>query len=81
MAMRQVEEEEGVTAADLAKEVGIDYPSVLQVMRRLRSWGYVRIVGFNPPKGGLGRQRHVFEVTDKGMKKAEWESGKRRKKR
>lgn len=58
------------TVADCAAACKLAYPNAAQVLKHLRAWGYVRAVGFAPAAGGLGRQRKVYEVTEKGQAKA-----------
>ena len=58
------------TIGDIASASGLEYTIIGQIMHRLKEWGYIRHTGFAPGEGGVGRQRHVFEVTGKGRKKA-----------
>jgi predicted ArsR family transcriptional regulator len=69
------------TAIDLADDVEMDYHCILQVLRRLRDWGYVKLVGFEPAEGDRGRQRHVFEVTPRGQRAAEYSPKRKRNRR
>jgi len=57
------------TAEDLIEDAGLTAPSASQLLARLRQWGYIRHTGFAPANGGVGRQKHVYEVTEKARKK------------
>jgi predicted ArsR family transcriptional regulator len=57
------------TAEDLVDEEELTPPSASQLLARLRQWGYIRLTGFAPASGGVGRQKHVYEVTEKAKKK------------
>lgn len=64
-----------ITAHQLAEVLGIHRNAAANLLRRLRSWGYVRLVGFAPSQGdelGRGRQRQVFELTDSGRNQANY---------
>lgn len=71
-----------VTAGDVAGQFDLSYPSASQLLERLRRWGNIRILGFDPAKRkndeGGGRRRKVYEITEKGKKTVAW--SKRRKK-
>lgn len=65
----------GFTAADLEQGLKMAYPCAAQVLKRLQTWGYLRVVGFAPPAGGRGRRRKVYEVTASGAAKAKRDAG------
>lgn len=74
----------GDLVEDLPEAVGT-YAAAAQLLKRLQTWGLIRVSGFapavratpNPKKKNRrgaagGRQRKVYEVTDHGRKKATW---------
>jgi hypothetical protein len=68
------------TAADVAAARGDDnVVGAANLLKRLRDWGYIRLVGFEPPRGGraAGRRRHVYELTEKGMRRGQSEAAAR----
>jgi hypothetical protein len=71
------------TAGDVASELddvwenpggdgGSAYAGAAQLLRRLQTWGHVRVIGFEPSESGLGRRRKLYEVTDHGRKCAKY---------
>lgn len=60
-----------ITARELATEKGTSDAASLQILRRLRSWGYMRLAHF-ANTGLPGRPAHAFVITDKGVKRANW---------
>lgn len=65
-----------ITTADLEEAIDVDAPSACQVLRRLQSWGLLRVVGFeaartNPKNHGGGRRRKVYELTPAGERKVD----------
>jgi predicted transcriptional regulator len=66
------------TAADVASETRMARSAVSQILQRLRRWGHLRVIGFEPPKGGIGRRLYVYEVTDHGKRAAAWGSSHRK---
>ncbi len=60
-----------ITAKELAQETQATEGSCLQTLRRLRSWGYVRLSTLNV-SGKPGRPTHSYQLTPKGIKRAEW---------
>ena len=60
-----------VTTADIAEHLGVEAPNACQVLRRLTSWGLLRVAGFEAPEGGIGRRRKVYELTAAGLRKVE----------
>ena len=63
-----------IGAVDLAEEQGTSQGAALQLLRRLRTWGYVRLSEFTVD-GKPGRPAHAFILTDKGIKRAKWQKG------
>jgi hypothetical protein len=59
-------------AGDVAGWMGLTYAYAAQLLGRLQGWGHVRLVGFAPAKGGIGRRRKVYEVTPHGVKAARY---------
>lgn len=61
------------TAADVSKELGMAYSNAASLLKRLQTWGHIRVLGFDPPAGGgAGRRRKVYEMTDHGKKVAKY---------
>lgn len=58
-----------ITSWELAEELDLEAPSACQVLRRLQSWGLLRLAGFKTPEGGIGRRQKVYELTTAGEKK------------
>ncbi len=61
-----------ISAADLAKSQKTTVGASLQLLRRLRAWGYVRLAQFKV-SGKPGRPSHEFVLTEKGIKRAKWQ--------
>ena len=68
------------TAADVAQEQELSYAAASNLLRRLKTWGHIRLVGFLPAasKTGQGRRKKVYEVTDHGRKSAAFRKGRKR---
>lgn len=67
------------TAADVADGFGMEYANAAQLLKRLQTWGHVRVIGFDPAvhanpktKGKGGRRRKVYELTEHGLKSAKY---------
>ncbi len=59
------------TAVDIMGDFELSYPGAAQLLRRLQSWGHIRLIAFDPPAGGgAGRRRKVYEVTQHGKNAA-----------
>lgn len=60
-----------VTTADLVDELDIEPSSACQVLRRLQSWGLLRVSSFVAATGAerRGRRRKVYELTPAGERK------------
>lgn len=73
--LASLEEEEEFDAGKVSKTHKMPYANAAQILRRLQTWGYIRVVGFDPavrrnPKGRSmgGRRRKVYELTEHGKK-------------
>ncbi len=62
-----------VTSADVVDELNIEPSSACQVLRRLQSWGLLRVAAFAPATGPerRGRRRKVYELTKAGHRKVD----------
>ena len=62
-----------VTSADVVAELNIEASSACQVLRRLQSWGLLRVAAFAPAIGPerRGRRRKVYELTKAGQRKVD----------
>ena len=59
------------TAFDITGDFDLSYAGAAQLLKRLQSWGHIRLIAFDPPAGGgVGRRRKVYEVTKHGEKAA-----------
>lgn len=59
------------TAFDLTGVFDLSYAGAAQLLKRLQSWGHIRVIAFDPPAGGgVGRRRKVYEVTKHGQNAA-----------
>ncbi len=65
-----------ITAKELAAHRNTSDAAALQVLRRLRAWGYVRLSEFTN-SGKAGRPAHAYSLTEKGSLRVAW--NKRRK--
>jgi len=72
-------------AGDVAEEFDLSYAGASQLLERLRKWGYLRVLGYDPAvhtnpkrKSQGGRRRKVYEVTEAGKRAIEW--GRKRRK-
>lgn len=61
------------TSDELAKLMKIEGYGASNILKRLRTHGYVRVVGFTRARGnGVGRQRNLYVITPSGQKSAEY---------
>ena len=62
-----------VTSADVVNDLSIEASSACQVLRRLQSWGLLRVAAFAPATGPerRGRRRKVYELTKSGHRKVD----------
>lgn len=61
------------TAEDVSKEFDLTYAGAAQLLKRLQSWGHIRLIAFDPPAGGgVGRRRKVYELTKHGVNAANY---------
>lgn len=59
------------TAIDITGDFQLSYAGAAQLLKRLQSWGHIRLIAFDPPAGGgVGRRRKVYEVTKHGANAA-----------
>jgi predicted ArsR family transcriptional regulator len=63
-----------ITARELAAERKTSDAAALQVLRRLRGWGYVRLSQFSN-SGKAGRPAHAYTLTEKGTRRVAWKNG------
>ena len=63
-----------ITARELAAERETSDAAALQVLRRLRAWGYVRLSNFTI-SGKAGRPAHAYSLTEKGARRVIWKNG------
>ncbi len=60
-----------ISARELGERRGMSSAAALQLLRRLRGWGYVRLDSF-ANSGQSGRPAHFFGVTQKGVSRMKW---------
>lgn len=62
---------EPFTVESITDELDITSASASMVLKRLRTWGYIRLVSFEEAEGGVGRRKHVYELTKMAHRYAE----------
>jgi predicted ArsR family transcriptional regulator len=63
-----------ISSKELAQAQGTTPGAALQLLRRLRAWGYVRLDRFIQD-GSPGRPSHSYLLTEKGAQRARWQKG------
>lgn len=61
-----------ISASELSNAQDTSVGAALQLLRRLRGWGYIRLAQFKV-SGKPGRPSHEFVLTEKGIKRAKWQ--------